>query len=112
MWILLYLIPSGFAGMVKAKLMLICSGSSEIKDLRGGGVQTAAADQEEDEVCLDMAVGVHVGLDLGSHPPLQPQHHLWQQAPSQALKTKGQQRKDMLFVDEVGKPGFGLFIAF
>lgn len=60
MWISLYLIPSGFAGVVEAKLMLICSGSSEINDLRGGGVKTAVADQE-DEVCLDLAVGVQVG---------------------------------------------------
>lgn len=73
--------------MVEAKLMLICSGSSEIKDLRGGGVQTAAADQE-DEVCLDMAAGIQVGQDLGSHSPLQLCHHPWQEAPSQALMTK------------------------
>lgn len=74
--------------MVEAKLMFICSGSSEVKDLRGGEVQTAGAGQEEDEVCRDVAVGLCVGPDLGSHPPLQPHHHLWQEAASQALKTK------------------------
>lgn len=46
----MYLIPSGFAGIVEAKVIFICTGSSKIKDLREGGVQTAAADQEEDDV--------------------------------------------------------------